>query len=112
VVNTYKVRISKNNYMETEAVIELRKIRTDLDMLTNLYSKLVDRLIPEEEPEFEDFKAIKGRDEIASESKLLKVLNADTLLSEEERLIVSESFKHEKEGKLVSLSEFKKDLSS
>ena len=36
--------------METEAVIELRKIPTDLDMLTNLYSKLVDRLITEEEP--------------------------------------------------------------
>ena len=34
--------------METETVIELRKIRTDLDMLTNLYSKLVDRLITEE----------------------------------------------------------------
>ena len=98
--------------METEAVIELRKIRTDLDMLTNLYSKLVDRLIPEEEPEPEDLKAIEGRDKISSESELLKVLNADTILSEEERLIVSESFKHEKEGKLVSLSEFKKDLSS
>ena len=52
----------------------------------------------------------RGRDEIASESNLLKVLNADTILSEEERLIVSESFKHEKEGKLVSLSEFKKDI--
>ncbi len=93
--------------METEAVIELRKIRTDLDMLTNLYSKLVDRLIPEEEPEPEDLKAIDSRDEIASESKLLKVLNTDTILSEEERLIVSESFKHDKEKKLVSLSEFK-----
>ena len=96
--------------METEAVIELRKIRTDLDMLTNLYSKLVDRLIPEEEPEPEDLKAIEGRDKISSESELLKVLDADTILSEEERLIVSESFKHEKEGKLVSLSEFKKDI--
>ena len=93
-------------------MIELRKIRTDLDMLTNLYSKLVDRLIPEEEPEPEDLKAIEGRDKISSESELLKVLDADTILSEEERLIVSESFKHEKEEKLVSLSEFKKDLSS
>ncbi len=76
VVNTYKARISNNNYMETEAVIELRKIRTDLDMLTNLYSKLVDRLIPEEEPEPEDLKAIDGRDKISSESELLKVLDA------------------------------------
>jgi hypothetical protein len=37
--------------METKTVAELKKIRADLDMLTNLYSKLVDRLIPEEEPE-------------------------------------------------------------
>ena len=62
--------------METEAVTELRKIRTDLDMLTNLYSKLVDRLIPEEEPEPEDLKAIQTKDKIISESELLKVLNA------------------------------------
>ncbi len=39
--------------METKTVVELKKIRADLDMLTNLYSKLVDRLIPEEEPEAE-----------------------------------------------------------
>lgn len=62
--------------METEAVIELRKIRTDLDMLTNLYSKLVDRFITEEEPEPEDLMAIKDRDKISSESELLKVLDA------------------------------------
>ena len=60
----------------------------------------------------EDFKAIIDRDEIASESKLLKVLDADTILSEDERLLVCESFKHEKDEKLVSLSEFKRDLSS
>jgi hypothetical protein len=59
-----------------ETVTELKKIRADLDMLTNLYSKLVDRLIPEEEPESEDLKAIRGRDKIASESELLKVLDA------------------------------------
>lgn len=62
--------------MVTETVVELRKIRTDLDMLTNLYSKLVDRLIPEEEPEAEDLKAIRSRDRIASEAELLKVLDA------------------------------------
>jgi len=60
----------------TETVAELRKIRTDLDMLTNLYSKLVDRLISEEEPEAEDLKAIKSKDRIASEAELLKVLDA------------------------------------
>ena len=62
--------------MVTETVVELRKIRSDLDMLTNLYSKLVDRLIPEEEPEAEDLKAIRNRDKIASEAELLKVLDA------------------------------------
>ncbi|MDD5616588.1 MAG: hypothetical protein PHH85_10350 [Candidatus Methanoperedens sp.] len=62
--------------MVTETVVELRKIRADLDMLTNLYSKLVDRLIPEEEPEAEDLKAIRSRDRIASEAELLKVLDA------------------------------------
>ncbi len=62
--------------MVTETVVELRKIRADLDMLTNLYSKLVDRLILEEEPEAEDLKAIRSRDRIASEAELLKVLDA------------------------------------
>jgi hypothetical protein len=62
--------------MVTETVVELRKIRADLDMLTNLYSKLVDRLIPEEEPEAEDLKAIMSWDRIASEAELLKVLDA------------------------------------
>lgn len=62
--------------METETVTELKKIRADLDMLTDLYSKLVDRLIPEEEPEAEDLEAIRGRDKIASESELFKVLDA------------------------------------
>jgi len=38
------------------------------------------------------------------------MVDADTILSEEEKVIVDESFKHEKEGKLVSISEFKKDL--
>ena len=37
-------------------------------------------------------------------------MDVDTILSEDERILVSESFKHEKEGKLVSLSEFKKDI--
>jgi len=45
-------------------------------MLTNQYAKLIDRLIPEEEPEAQDLKAVRGKDKIASESELLKVLNA------------------------------------
>jgi hypothetical protein len=59
-----------------ETVTELKRIRADLDMLTNLYSRLVDRLIPEEEPEAEDLKAIRSGDKIASESELLKALDA------------------------------------
>ena len=62
--------------METETVTELKKIRADLDMLVNLYSKLVDRLIPEEETDAEDLKAIHSSDKIASESEILKVLDA------------------------------------
>jgi hypothetical protein len=62
--------------MEAETVTELKKIRADLDMLTSLYSRLVDRLIPEEEPETEDRKAIRSKDKITSESNLIKVLNS------------------------------------
>ncbi len=68
------MNVLKEYWMET--VTELKRISADLDMLTNLYSKLVDRLIPEEEPEAEDLKAIRGRDKVASESELLKVLDA------------------------------------
>jgi hypothetical protein len=62
--------------METETITELKKIRADLDFLTNLYSKLVEKLIPEEEPEAEDLEAIHSIDKIASESELLKVFDA------------------------------------
>ena len=62
--------------METETVTELKMIRADLDMLTDLYSKLVEMLIQKEEPEDEDLKAIRSRDKVSSESELLKVLNA------------------------------------
>ena len=62
--------------MEAETITELRKIRSDLDMLTNLYAKLVDRMISEEEPEDKDLTAIRNRDRIASEEELLSVLDA------------------------------------
>jgi len=35
-------------------------------------------------------------------------MDADTILSEDERILVSEYFKHENEGKFLPLSEFKK----
>ena len=38
------------------------------------------------------------------------MVDADTILSEEERMLVKESFEHEKEEKLLSLSDFKKSL--
>lgn len=61
--------------METETVREIKKIRADLDLLTKLYAKLIDRLIPEEEPEPEDIEAIKSKDKIVGEEELLKVLS-------------------------------------
>jgi hypothetical protein len=42
------------------AEVELHKIRQNLDVLTNLYVKLVERLLPEE-----DITAIKDEDETA-----------------------------------------------
>jgi len=62
--------------METETITELKKIRADLDMLSNLYSKLIERLIPEEEPEAQDRKAIRSKEKIVSEPELLRVLDA------------------------------------
>ncbi len=53
---------------------ELQKIRQDLDILTNLYAKLIDRLIPEEEPDEEDIRAIREEDEIVGEEELFRVL--------------------------------------
>lgn len=58
-----------------EVAEELRKIRLDLDRLTNLYSKLVERILPEEEPEEEDIKAITEEDEIVSEKEISEALN-------------------------------------
>ena len=53
---------------------ELQKIRQDLDILTNLYVKLIDKLIPEEEPDEEDIRAIREEDEIVGEEELFRVL--------------------------------------
>jgi len=51
-------------------------------------------------------------DVIKAELKNIRehMVDADTILSEEEKILVEESFKNEKEGKLVSLSDFKKNL--
>lgn len=62
--------------METKTVSELKRIRIDLDMLTALYSRLINRLIPEEEPEPEDIRAMRSKGKIASETELMKALDA------------------------------------
>ncbi|MCX9081312.1 MAG: hypothetical protein OIN83_03875 [Candidatus Methanoperedens sp.] len=51
-------------------------------------------------------------DSIKAELKDIRehMVDADTILTEEERNFVEESFKHEKQGKLVSLSDFKTKL--
>lgn len=38
------------------------------------------------------------------------MVDVDTIISEEERILIDKSFEHEKEGKLVSLSDFEKEL--
>lgn len=38
------------------------------------------------------------------------MVDVDMILNEKEKMQIEESFRHEKEGKLVSLSEFKKKL--
>ena len=38
------------------------------------------------------------------------MVDVDTILSEEERMLIDKSFEHEKEGKLVSLTDFEKEL--
>ncbi len=53
---------------------ELQKIREDLDILTNLYAKLIERLIPEEELEEGDIEAIKEEGEIVGEEELFRIL--------------------------------------
>ena len=60
--------------MKTETAVEIKKIRADLDLLTKLYAKLVDRLIPEEKLESEDIEAIESEDKIAGEDELFRVL--------------------------------------
>ncbi len=49
---------------------------------------------------------------IKNELKDIKehMVDVDMILNEKEKMQIEESFRHEKEGKLVSLSEFKKKL--
>jgi hypothetical protein len=49
---------------------------------------------------------------IKNELKDIKehMVDVDIILNEKEKMQIEESFRHEKEGKLVSLSDFKKKL--
>jgi len=38
------------------------------------------------------------------------MVDVDTIISDEERLFINESFRHEREGKLISLTDFEKEL--
>ena len=52
----------------------LKDIREELKELRLLYKELVEKLIPVEEPTKEEKKAIREKDEIASEKELMKTL--------------------------------------
>ena len=52
----------------------LKDIREELKELRLLYKELVEKLIPVEEPTEEEKKAIREKDEIASEKELMKTL--------------------------------------
>jgi hypothetical protein len=61
--------------MEADTADDIKQIRTDLDLLTNLYAKLVNRLVPEEEPEPEDIEAIESKEKVRGEDELFRALN-------------------------------------
>jgi len=52
----------------------LNQIRDELKELRLLYKELVEKLIPEEEPEPEERKAIEEDDELVSEEELFQAL--------------------------------------
>ena len=57
-----------------EIAEEIKNIRKDLDILVRLFSKLVNKIVPEEEAEKEDVMAIKNDDEIVDEKEIFRVL--------------------------------------
>ncbi len=57
-----------------EIADEIRTIRKDLDTLVHLFSKLINKIVPEEEAEKEDKEAIMSQEEIIDEEELFKAL--------------------------------------
>ncbi len=52
----------------------LEDIREELKEIKLLYKELVEKLVPIEEPTKEEKKAIREKDEVASEEELMKIL--------------------------------------
>ena len=64
-----------NSTAINEVLEILSEIRNELKKLRLLYRELVDRLIPMEEPEADERRAIEEEDEIVSEDELFRVLS-------------------------------------
>jgi len=65
-------------------------------MLTNLYAKLIDRLIPEEEPEAQDLKD--------------HMVNIDCIMTEDDYLALNEYRNEKDSGELVSHEDLKRSM--
>jgi len=63
-----------NSTAINEVLEILSEIRNELKKLRLLYRELVDRLIPMEEPEADERRAIEEEDEVVSEDELFRVL--------------------------------------
>ena len=70
--NKFKYKLHFFKHMEIAE--EIKNIRKDLDTLVQLFSKLVNKIVPEEEAEKEDVMAIKDDDEIVDEKEIFRVL--------------------------------------
>jgi len=64
-----------NSTAINEVLEILSEIRNELKELRLLYRELVDRLIPMEEPEADERRAIEEEDEVVSEDELFRVLS-------------------------------------
>ena len=53
---------------------EIAHIRRDLDVLLKLYARLVDKIVPEEEPTPEDIETIRDEDDVVGEDELMRAL--------------------------------------
>ena len=61
-------------HLSGEVDIEIKQIRKDLDTLVLLYKRLVDHMIPLEEPSEEENIAIKSKDEVLGRDEIARAL--------------------------------------